>query len=127
MSIGVAAAVVGLGIVVGALSALFGVGGGLLIVPFIVLVLEKSQHVAEGTSLVAIVPTAIVGALMHRRTGFVAFREASLLAAGGILGALIGAPVALAVATEPLQKGFGALLFVMGGRLIWTALRSPAG
>lgn len=120
-------AVVGLGLVVGALSALFGVGGGLLMVPFIVLVLEKGQHVAEGTSLVAIVPTAIVGVLAHRRAGFVAFREARLLAVGGMLGALIGAPVALSVTTEPLQKGFAALLFVMGARLIWRGLRSPSG
>ena len=67
MSIDTIALVVVAGFLTGILAALFGVGGGLLLVPFMVLVLDESQHVAQGTSLLVIVPTAAAGMLSHAR------------------------------------------------------------
>jgi uncharacterized protein len=106
--------VIAAGIAVGVLSALFGVGGGIIMVPFLVLVLDQSQHIAEGTSLVVIVPTAIVGAFVHRRSGYVSLRAAAWLALGGISGAWLGAEAALRLDGSVLQFLFGLFLLLSG-------------
>jgi uncharacterized membrane protein YfcA len=118
MSVGLAIVVVMAGVLVGVLSALFGVGGGILMVPFMVLALDETQHVAEGTSLLVIVPTALVGVLVHRRGGFVDFRSAGLMAAGGMGGAYGGAALALRLHGETLQVMFGILMAIVGARTI---------
>jgi uncharacterized membrane protein YfcA len=123
MTVAVAIGVVAAGVVVGALSALFGVGGGILMVPFITLALEESQHLAEGTSLLVIVPTAIAGVVAHNRRGFVSFRHAAFLALGGVGGAALGAWLALRLDADVLQKVFGAFVLVMGARLIVSGAR----
>ena len=111
------------GVAVGVLSALFGVGGGILMVPLMVLVLDRSQQLAEGTSLVVIVPTAIVGVLAQRRTGFVSYPHARLLAVGGVFGALAGAGLALKLSASTLSLIFGLFMAVIGARLIRDGLR----
>ncbi|MGI8707246.1 MAG: sulfite exporter TauE/SafE family protein [Actinomycetota bacterium] len=118
MSGGTLALVVVAGLVVGILSALFGVGGGLLMVPFMVVVLDESQHVAEGTSLLVIVPTAVVGVLAHLRRGYVSFKHAALVGLGGTAGALLGSSLALAMDAEALQNIFAVFLILMGARTI---------
>lgn len=118
------ALVVAAGLVTGVLSALFGVGGGLVMVPFMVLVLDRSQHVAEGTSLLVIVPTAIVGVVAHLRRGYVSFRHAALLAAGGIAGAWVGAEIALGFDPERLTRIFALFLLAMGVRTISQGVRA---
>ena len=110
------AVVVVAGVATGVLSALFGVGGGILMVPFIVLVLGESQHLAEGTSLLVIVPTALVGALAHWRNRFVSLRDAALLAVGGMAGVYLGASIALEISPVRLQVVFGIFVAVMGVR-----------
>ena len=107
------------GVVVGVLAALFGVGGGLLMVPFMVLVLEKTQHVAEGTSLAVIVPTAIVAVIAHSRRGYVSMRSAALLAVGGVGGAVVGAKMALALPASTLELIFGLVVIAIGARFIY--------
>ena len=112
------ALVVAAGLLVGILSALFGVGGGLLMVPFMVVVLGETQHVAEGTSLLVIAPTAVVGVLIHLRRGYVSFGHAALVGIGGTLGALAGSSLALALDGATLQKIFGVLLLFIGARMV---------
>ena len=102
----------------GILSSLFGVGGGILIVPFLVLALGRVQHVAEGTSLLVIVPTAAVGVLAHRRRGYVAFHHAVMLSIGGIAGAALGALLALHLPASTLRTLFGLLMALMGLHVI---------
>lgn len=114
--------VMGAGLLVGVLSAMFGVGGGVLMVPFMVLVLEKTQHLAEGTSLLVIVPTAIAGVLVHRRSGYVSFRHGALLGMGGIGGAWLGVMLALRLSAETLQFAFGTFMAVVGIRTIMRGL-----
>ena len=115
--------VVGAGVLVGVLSALFGVGGGLLMVPFMVLVLDEGQHLAEGTSLLVIVPTAVAGSVAHWRNGFVSLRDAGWLAAGGVLGVYVGASLALETASQTLRVFFGIYLATMGARSVWQGAR----
>ena len=124
MSLELIAFIVVAGVAVGVLSALFGVGGGLIMVPFIVLVLDRSQHLAEGTSLVVIVPTAIAGVIAHWRNGFVSLREALLLALGGVVGGYLGASIALGTSGGTLRLLFGIFLAAMGLRNVWQGARS---
>jgi len=81
---------IGIGLAAGVLSGLFGVGGGTVIVPFLVLFLHFDQRLAAGTSLAAIVPTATVGVISYAVTGSVAWIPALLLALGAVFGAQIG-------------------------------------
>lgn len=81
---------VGIGLLAGLLSGLFGVGGGTVIVPFLVLFLRFDQRLAAGTSLAAIVPIATVGVISYAVHGSVAWIPALLLAAGAVVGAQIG-------------------------------------
>jgi uncharacterized membrane protein YfcA len=111
------------GVGVGFFSALFGVGGGVFIVPFVVLVLGESQHFAEGTSLLAIVPIAAVGVAAHARKGFVAWKEAALLGLGGAVGAIGGVLLAYQLSGDSLRKVFGAFLLLMAARTILSALK----
>ena len=120
----VALGVVAFGVLTGVLSALFGVGGGLVMVPFMVLALGSDQHLAEGTSLLVIVPTAIVGVIAHTRRGYVSFKHAALLAVGGVVGSFLGATLALQLEEGALQVVFGAFLALMGVHTVVQALRS---
>lgn len=117
------------GLVVGFASALFGVGGGILMVPLIVLIFGRSQHLAQGTSLLVIVPTAVAGVLAHRKSQFVSFRYSVLIALGGVGGAYVGAAVALELPQERLQLLFGLFMAVTGARLLRTGwkIRGSSG
>jgi uncharacterized membrane protein YfcA len=108
----------------GVVSGLLGIGGGVLMVPAMVLLLSRSQHVAEGTSLLVIIPTALVGAFTHWRHGYVALRIAAILGAAGIAGAVIGSHIALAVRSHTLLVFFVIYLVVMGVRMVIPSRRS---
>ena len=123
MSVEVATLVVVVGICVGAVSALFGIGGGIVMVPFIVLFLDRTQHLAEGTSLLVIVPTAIAGVYAHRKARYVTVRDALAIGLPGAAGAFLGARGALLLEGPDLQKLFAALLAIVGLRLILQARR----
>lgn len=103
---------------VGVLSALFGVGGGILMVPFMVLALDQGQHLAEGTSLLVIVPTAVAGVVFHRKKGYVSLKHAAVLAMGGMGGAYAGAALALSLRATTLQVVFGLLMAYSGIRTV---------
>ena len=103
---------------VGLLSGVMGIGGGILLVPMMVLGFGLAQHLAQGTSRAAIIPTAVVGAVTHDRAGNVDRGAALWLGAGGLLGALAGALVAVAMPRQLLVRLFGALLLYSAYR-IW--------
>ena len=84
------AAFIGIGLAAGLLSGLFGVGGGTVIVPLLVLLLGFDQRLGAGTSLAAIVPTAAVGVVSYAVHGSVAWIPALILALGSVIGAQIG-------------------------------------
>jgi uncharacterized membrane protein YfcA len=123
MSIELGLVVIGFGVFVGVLSALFGVGGGIVMVPFMVLALGDTQHVAEGTSLLVIVPTAAAGVFAMRNSGHVAYRSALWLAVGGVGGSALGALLALKLSSERLEDIFAILVVISGVRLIVDAIR----
>ena len=117
-------ALVPIGVLVGAFSALFGVGGGVVIVPALVMGFGFDQHLAQGTSLAVIVPTAVAGAVAHRKRGFLDLRLAALMGAGGAAGVLLGAWIALGTSAEVLRDVFGGFLVVAGTRIVLNSRRA---
>jgi len=105
------------GLGAGFLSGTIGIGGGLLFVPTMTIGFGLSQAVAQGTSLVAIIPTAIVGGVTHLRQGNVLLRPALWMGGGGVVGAVIGALVAVEVPGPILARFWGAFLVFSAYRL----------
>lgn len=100
----------GIGLLAGLMSGLFGVGGGTVIVPLLVLALSFDQRLAAGTSLAAIVPTATVGVISYAFHDAVAWIPALLLAAGAVVGAQIGTWLLPRLSITVLRWGFVAFL-----------------
>ena len=112
------------GLGAGFLSGTIGIGGGLLFVPTMTVGFRLSQAVAQGTSLIAIVPTAIVGGFTHLRQGNVLIRPALWMGGGGMVGAVIGALVAVEVPGSVLARVWGAFLVLSAYRLGLQALQA---
>lgn len=111
-------ALLGIGLTAGVLAGLLGIGGGLLMVPAMVLLLAFDQHLAQGTSLLVIIPAAAFGSFTHYRHGRLSLRDAAALGAGGVAGALIGSVTALSLDDALLQRLFAILILVMAGRML---------
>ena len=105
------------GLVVGVASGILGVGGGILLVPLMTIGFGIPQHLAQGTSLAAIIPTSVVGAATHDRRGHVLRRAALLMALGGVAGAVVGALIALRLPREWLARAFAIMLLFAAYRL----------
>ena len=100
----------GIGLAAGVLSGMFGVGGGTVMVPAMVLAAGFGQHRAQATSLAAIVPIAAVGALIFGRADSLDIGAALLLAAGSLLGVQAGARVMDRLSAEWLSRIFAVFL-----------------
>jgi uncharacterized protein len=104
---------IGIGLLAGLLSGLFGVGGGTVIVPLLVLILGFDQRLAAGTSLAAIVPTATVGVISYGVHGSVDWVAALLLAVGAVAGAQLGTWLLPRVPLTVLRWAFVGFLIVV--------------
>lgn len=104
---------IGIGLVAGLLSGLFGVGGGILIVPALIYLAKLDPKIAAGTSLLAIVPVSIVGAASYALAGHVHVLLAVILAAGSILGAPVGTRLLARISRRGLQLAFVAFIAVV--------------
>lgn len=120
----VLAGYVGAGLLMGLLSALVGIGGGVVMVPLLVLGFGFSPHEAQGTSLAVMVPVSLMGAWRHARRGYTDWRAGLVLGAGGVLGAPLGALLAQAVPEVWLQRLFAVLLVYSAVQLVLKA-RKP--
>jgi uncharacterized membrane protein YfcA len=107
----------------GFLSGTIGIGGGALFVPTMTVGIRLPQAIAQGTSLLAIVPTALVSSITHLREGNVLLRQALWMAGGGVVGAVIGALVAVEVPGPILARVWGGFLLFTAYRLAAQALR----
>jgi len=116
--------VVLVGLAAGFIAGLLGVGGGVLIVPGLVVFIGLSQLDAEATSLAAIVPTAIVGTWSQDRYGNVRRRDAVLIGALSAAGGFGGVALANLLPQRALQLGFAGLMVVAATQLVRRALRS---
>jgi uncharacterized membrane protein YfcA len=114
-----------LGLVAGVLSGLFGVGGGILFVPTLTLVLGLTQIHAEASSLLAILPTAAVGAWRQRSYGNVRWRPALVVGVAAVAGVEAGVQIAEALPEHALRRMFAVLMLLVAAQLAWRALRKP--
>ena len=113
-----------LGLAAGVLSGVFGVGGGILFVPTLLL-LGLGQIEAAATSLLAVVPTAATGALRQRAYGNLRLRAALVVGAVSIVGAELGVQIATRVDEDIIRRAFGVLLVLVAARLALAVAREP--
>lgn len=112
------------GAITGFLSGLMGVGGGALMIPAMILLAGLTQHVAQGTSLLVMIPTGIAGAFEHYRLGNVAGGLLFSMVPGILLGVLLGGNIAQFIPDDPLRWLFVLMTVFMGWRYLKTASSS---
>ena len=109
--------VAAIGLVAGVLSGLFGIGGGIVIVPALILLVGFTITKAAGTSLAALLlPVGALGALQYWQAGLIDLRAAIVLAVGILLGAYLGARLGISLPASTVQRAFGVLLVLVGLR-----------
>jgi uncharacterized protein len=109
---------IAIGVGAGIVAGLLGVGGGVLFVPGLVIVLSLSQHQAEATSLLAIIPVAIVGTYTQDRYGNVRRADALLLGTLSLAGAAAGVVLANALSGTFLRNAFAVLMVIVAAQLV---------
>jgi uncharacterized membrane protein YfcA len=108
-----------IGLFGGVTSGLFGIGGGIVMVPAMVFLLHTNIKTAIGTSLIVIIPTAITGAVKHQQLGNIDWKMAASLVPLAIIGGFIGAALTKPLPAETLKKLFGGLMILAGCRLLF--------
>lgn len=99
----------------GIASGMFGIGGGVLLVPLLVLLFAFSQHRAQGTSLIALIPpTGILALLAYAKAGFVSWNTGLLLIPGLFVGGIVGSKVATWIKPHRMRQVFAVMLFALG-------------
>lgn len=111
-----------LGAVAGVMSGLFGVGGGILFVPILTWIGLTQLH-AEASSLLAIIPTVLVGVWRQQRYGNVRWRPAAVLGVASIAATVGGAQLAVSLPESTLRRLFAALMLLTAGQIAWRARR----
>ncbi len=126
LSVGLGAALLGLGLLAGIVAGLFGVGGGVVTIPALVLFFSVPQAVAKGTSLVVILPTALVGTMRNLRYGNVDLPVAAVTGVSGVLSALAGSQLAVRLDPRLSAVLFAVLLLAVTTRLLLPEPRPAA-
>ena len=111
-------ALLAVGALAGTLAGLLGVGGGMLLVPFLVLAVGMSQHEAEATSLLVILPTAVAASWALQRRDVGDLPVALAVGTVGAAGAAAGALLALSLPADVLRLIFAVLLALIGLKLV---------
>ena len=109
-----------IGMSAGLLSGVVGVGGGIIIIPLLMLLIGLDQHQAQGTSLaVMLPPIGILAAINYHKAGFIDWKYAMLIAAAFIVGGYFGSRWAVKVDAQMLKKIFGVIMLIGGLKLIF--------
>jgi len=116
-----------IGLIAGVFSGMFGIGGGLIMVPAMVFFLGMSQHAAQGTSLgVLVVPVAAVAAFNYYKAGQLDIKFALIIALSFVVGGYFGSKISLGISEIMLKRIFGVLMLVMAVKLIFFTKGSAA-
>ncbi len=109
-----------IGVLAGVFAGMFGIGGGLIIVPALAVLYGMKQHAAVGTSLGALLlPVGALSAWVYWKNGNVNVKYSVLLAAGLLVGAFVGAKLVEPVSDLTLRRMFGAFLLIVSVRMLW--------
>jgi hypothetical protein len=114
---------IGIGVISGFFAGVAGIGGGAVIVPATVLLLGFTQHEAQGTSLVAIVLTAIAGTVVNLRNRRVRLEDGLVIGLVGVVGSVAGAQIALQAEGSTLSLLFGLIVLFLALRTLFLAFR----
>ena|SRR5258708_3902118 len=112
------------GLVAGTMSGLVGVGGGIIIVPALVLLLGFSQHEAQGTSLgLLLLPVGILAVINYYNKGFIDLKVVGVMCAAFVIGGWLGSKLALSLSQETVKKIFAIVLFYTAFKMMgWDTL-----
>jgi uncharacterized protein len=118
--IGRSAGILAVACICGIASGMFGIGGGVLLVPLLGLLFAFTQHRAQGTSLIALIPpTGILALLAYARAGFVSWKTGLLLIPGVFLGGILGGKLVKWIKPVRMREIFAGVLFALGA---WQAI-----
>lgn len=108
-----------IGLAAGFMGGMVGVGGGIIIVPALVLLMGMTQHMAQGISLTMMLfPVGILGVLNYYKKGYVDFRYAGLIAIGFLLGSFLGSKLSLGLSQEAVKKIFAVVMILVALRML---------
>ena len=108
-----------IGLLAGLLSGIVGVGGGVIMVPLLIMLLGASQHQAQATSLAVLaIPVTAIAALNYYKEGHLNWKYAAVIAVFFIIGAYFGSKWAVGVDQKILKKIFGVILLVIAGKML---------
>jgi hypothetical protein len=108
-----------IGLIAGVLGGMFGIGGGLVIVPALVFLLKMKQFDALGTSLAALIPpVGLLGAFEYYQNGHMNLKYAALIAAGLFVGFYFGAKITLGLSPETAKRAYAVFLLVVAGKML---------
>ena len=111
--------IVFIGLLGGLASGLFGVGGGAIFVPLLVFLVHLDIHLAIGTSIAVIVPTAIMGIYKHGSAGMIDWKTVAILSVFAIIGAFFGAQLSLKLDVVTLRRLFAVFLLFLSLKLFF--------
>jgi uncharacterized membrane protein YfcA len=108
-----------IGLVAGVFAGMFGIGGGLLIVPALIFIVKFKELEAIGTSLAALIPpVGLLGAAEYYRSGYINFRYAGLIALGLFIGAFFGAKIMISLPPSLIRRIYAVFLLAIAGRML---------
>lgn len=112
--------IIAIGLVAGVLGGLLGIGGGLVIVPMLVVIAGFSQYEAQGTSIATLLfPIGILAVYNYHKAGAIHWRYALIMAASFVIGSLLGSKLALNIDQKVLQKLFAGLLALVAIKMFF--------
>lgn len=107
------------GLVAGYLSGLIGIGGGIVIVPILVYLLNFNQKTAQGTTLfMFLFPIGILGVYNYYKGGFLDYKTALIMASTFIIGSYLGSKTVIAIDTKIVKQIFGAFIILIGIKML---------
>ncbi|MBX7109169.1 MAG: sulfite exporter TauE/SafE family protein [Chitinophagales bacterium] len=108
-----------IGIFAGVFSGFIGIGGGLIVVPCLVLFMGMEQHAAQGTSLAMMLPPiGVMAVLNYYKAGQVDFKVAAILCISFVAGSFFGSKLAISLSAEQIKKAFGVIIILIGLKMI---------
>lgn len=111
---------IAIGLAAGILSGLFGIGGGVIMVPAMVILLGMSQHMAQGTSIgLMLLPIGILAAYNYHQEGNLNIKYGLIIAVAFVIGGYFGSKLSLGMSESLLKKGFGMLMVVLAIKMIF--------
>ena len=114
------------GLIAGILSGLVGVGGGIIMVPALVIFLGFTQKQAQGTSLgIMLLPVGILAVIQYYKQGYINFNSVFIISAAFVVGGFLGSKLALNISDEKMKKVFAIVLMLVSLKMLFFDKQSP--